>query len=260
MKRYLFVVLCLLGGAEAFADGRAVEEASYRVGIESGDVYRSGERDVNFLGINGGATFPLGTYLGGSLAASYVSSDVGGSFRDQNPGVALADDQPSCSVRESALGASVFARDPSLGRIGAGVREAQSEPSCDAVFLVNGSDTLDTTSYSGNAEIYLERVTLAAALTRTRLDGADDLVTATLTASWYPANNFRLDLSGDGGDVPDTQRIGFEYQPDFFGTALRLRLAYARQDQAVDVHFITFGLIFDFGKAVDLITGDRRFR
>jgi hypothetical protein len=258
MKRYLLVVPLLLCGVHARADTpAAVAESNYQAGLTGGDTYISGNRTSNFWDLSGSANFPLGTYFGTSLSGDYIHTNITSNpFPDSIPASAW----PSCVVESENLDAGLFARKPSLGRIGVAYGAGRQKSQCNATFLASGTDTLKTHHSTADAEYYFSMVTVGVSRTWTTIESGPNLDSDTLTASWYPYNDMRLTLAADGLDLKDTYHLSMEYQPEFLDNFMSLVLGYTTQRQTVTTHIITFGLNYYFGTNVDLLARDRQYR
>jgi hypothetical protein len=253
-------LLLLLCAASAQADSRAVQAFNYQAGIASGSTSPSGGSDSNTYGLNGAATFPLLTYLGGTISGAYSHTNLATSFPNGTTSTALAGTRPSCSTDNGNLDAGLFVRNSNFGRVGVAYGTGKIQSHCNATFIPTSTDKLSTKSYSANAEYYFSKITVGVTRVKTHLGTASDLDSDTLTTSWYPINDARLALSASGLDMKKTYGLDFEFQPDFLDNSMSLSLGYAVQKQTITTHFISVGLIYYFDTHVDLITRDRQYR
>lgn len=264
MPRHIIAILLLLGSSNALADSQAVQATNVQASFVSGDTYAPGGRASNIYDINGGATFPLLTYLGASLSGTYGHSNLVWPLIVTNPSPSpnstTTSGPPSCTVTSGNLDAGLFFRNSAIGRVGVSYGVGRQNSNCSATFLATGTDTLNTKNYAANAEYYFSNVTLAVARAQSHLDSANNLDSDTLTASWYPINNMRVGLSANGLDFKNTYSFGLEYQPEFLDNSLSILFGYATQRQTIETHSITVGFGYFFEKRVDLITRDRQYR
>ena len=253
----------LLGAGAAVAQSRAAEALNFAFGLDARDIDTSGSTSSGTLGLNAAATIPFGRYF--AVAASAGYSEV--TIRTRNGLVEESGSMPgaraSCDFRGTQGGITLFARRPTLGKIGAsyGLNELSSECGDSSVFVISGDDSLDTKNYRVFAEYYLYDFTLAASRTSTDLDDGDNLESSSVTASWYPLDSLRISASA-GNDLyeQDTYGIMLEHQPDFLGDALGVNLGYAETERSPQTRTITIGFAYYFGTRVELKTRDRQYR
>ena len=252
----------LLGAGAAGAQSRAAETLNFEFGLDARDIDTSGSTSNGTLGLKGAATIPLGRYFAIAASAGYSESQV--RTRDS-----LVDESgsstgiASCTFKGTQGGITLFARRPTLGKIGVsyGVNQLSSECGDSSRFVTSGDDSLDAKSYRVFAEYYLYDFTLAASQTATDLDHGDTLDSTSITASWYPLDSLRISASA-GNDLyeRDTYGIMLEHQPDFMGDGLGVYLGYAKTDQSPSTRTVTIGFVYYFGARVDLKTRDRQYR
>jgi hypothetical protein len=252
----------LLAAGAAGAQSRAAQTLNFEFGVDAKDIDTSGSTSNGTLGLKGAATIPLGRYFAIAASAGYSKSQVRtrDSLADEsgsNTGIA------SCSFKGNQGGITLFARRPTLGKVGVsyGVNQLSSECGDSSVFVTSGDDSLDAKNYRIFAEYYLYDFTLAASQTATDLDHGDKLDSTSITASWYPLDSLRISASA-GSDLyeRDTYGIMLEHQPDFLGDGLGVYLGYARTDQSPSTRTVTFGFAYYFGVRADLKTRDRQYR
>jgi hypothetical protein len=258
MKYYLLAAPLLFWGARALADSPAAVAASnYQAGITAGDNFLSGSRASNFYGFNGSAYFPLAAYLGASLSGTYAHTSID---TNPTPAVTPATAWPLCTTNNDTLGAGLFMRQPSIGRLGVAYNASQLKSQCNATFLTSGGDKLDARVSTAYAEYYFSKVTLGATRSKTRFDTDYRLDSANFTASWYPNNDMRISLGGDGLDFKDTYHVGMEFRPTLLGNSVSFLVDYTTQRQTPTTSSITLGFSYFFNVNVDLITRDRHYR
>ncbi len=258
MKRHILAVPLLLCGAHAQADTPAAVAASnYQAGLTSGDIYASGRRASNMYDLNGGANFPLMTYLGATLTGDYVHTNIPA---NPFPGTTPTSAWPSCIHYSENLGTGLFVRNPSLGKIGINYGAGRQNSQCSATFVTTGTDSLNTSYSAVNAEYYFSTVTIAAARSKVHIESGSSLDSDTLAASWYPVNDARVTLAADGLDFKNTHHLGMEYQPELLGKSMSLSFDYTTQRQTLTSHSISVGFHYFFGTNVDLLARDRHYR
>jgi len=252
----------LLAAGAAGAQSRAAETLNFEFGVDAKDSDTSGSTSNGTLGLKGAATIPLGRYFAIAASAGYSKSQVRTrdslvDESDSNTGIA------SCSFKGTQGGITLFARRPTLGKMGVsyGVNQLSSECGDSSRFVTSGDDSLDAKNYRVFAEYYLYDFTLAASQTSTDLDRGDKLDSTSITASWYPLDSLRISASA-GNDLYERDTFGLmlEHQPDFLGDGLGVYLGYAQTDQSPSTRTIAFGFAYYFGMRVDLKTRDRQYR
>jgi hypothetical protein len=260
MLRHLVAVQLLVHGTCALADRRAVESANFEMSIAAGDTLRAGTRAENFYGINARGVFALGDYVGAALSVDGTRTNLGDAFRSQTGAVTASGAPPECEIDSSRVDADLFLRDASVGRVGLRYGAGQARSKCAATFLPSGTGSLDSQTAVAEAEYYFARITLGASRAYTRFDGSVNLDAATLSASWYPADNVRLRLAADGLDFQDTYRFDVHYQPALVGNAIDLFAGYTLYDLPEKTHTIMVGISYFFDTRVELLTRDRHYR
>jgi len=252
----------LLAAGTAVAQSRAAETLNFEFGVDAKDSDTSGSTSNGTLGLKGAATIPLGRYFAIAGSAGYSKSQVRtrDSLVDEsgsNTGIA------DCSFKGTQGGITLFARRPTLGKVGVsyGVSQLSSECGDTSVFVTTGDDSLDAKNYRVFAEYYFYDFTLAASQTATELDHGDKLDSTSITASWYALDSLRISASA-GNDLydRDTYGIMLEHQPDFLGDGLGVYLGYSQTDQSPSTRTVTFGFAYYFGVRADLKTRDRQYR
>lgn len=202
-------------------------------------------------------TAPVTRFLGASL---------NGTFADTNLQTDAPTDEISsilCSYETLGTRGTLFAREPSLGRVSASFLAGQLRSKCggSASFVERNSDTLRSEGYSLAAEYYFPALTLAAERTSTSFDGDNHHVTDLLTASWYLLPD--LSISPNAGRVNGSNLYGLtvEHQPDFLGQSASVTLAFSQQNlESGSIRSISLAFTYHFGTHVDLKKRDRQYR
>lgn len=253
----------LLGAGAAGAQSRAAETLNFEFGLDASDIDTSGSTSNGTLGLKGTATIPLGRYFAIAASAGYSKSQVRTRDSLVDESGPITGTVASCTFKGTQGGITLFARRPTLGKMGVsyGVNQLSSECGDSSWFVTSGDDSLDAKNYRVFAEYYLYDFTLAASQTATDLDDGDKLDSTSITASWYPLDSLRISASA-GNDLyeRDTYGIMLEHQPDFLGDGLGVYLGYARTDQSPSTRTVTLGFAYYFGVRVDLKTRDRQYR
>lgn len=252
-----------LCGAGAFAQDRAVQARNYEFGIASVDSDTSGSTSNGTLGVNLGATLPIGSWVGIAASGYFSSSKVRtGDVLGEDDDAASTGSRPSCSFDNSGGEISVFVRRPALGKIAATYGVGKVSPDCgdSSVFIENGEDDLSTDNYRFDVEAYLGDFTVGAAYTSTDLDQGLKLETTAATASWYPLDSLKLSLSGNDLYEQDTYALTIEHQPEFLGDAFGVNVGYSNSDQEPKTRTLYLGVTYYFGTRVTLKTRDRQYR
>lgn len=249
-------------GHAAFAQIGASEASNFEVSVESIDSDTADSTSNGTLGGRLRATVPLGTYFAASVAGGYSETKV--RTRDVLADAigSLSGVRPSCDFDSTNGEVTLFARRPTLGKIGVsyGVGSLGAECGADSQFLANGEDTLSTEGYRIEAEYYLYDFTLAAARTSTELEDGPKLESTSVTASWYPLDSLRISVSGNDLYEQDTYGIVFEHQPEFLGNGFGVYVGYSKTDQDPSTRTISLGLSYHFGTKVELKARDRHYR
>jgi hypothetical protein len=252
----------LFGGGNASAQSRAAEITTAHAGLAARDIDTSGSTSTGELGLNAGATIPLGDWFAASLSASYSNATVRTREVLVDAGGTITGARPSCDIDSSGGSAGLFFRRPSLGRVGASYGIGRLSSDCGDVgeFLASGTEDLDTEHYRVYGEAYLWDFTLGASFTSTEPDGGEKFETTVVSATWYPIESLRITASGN--DLYDRNGYGIviEHQPDFMGDALGVYLGYESSDESPRTGIISFGFAYHFGPRVPLQTRDRQYR
>lgn len=258
----LLAVVALLGSSGALAQSRAAEITTMHVGLAARDIDTSGSTSVGELGLNAGATIPLGEWFAAMLSASYANATVRTRDVLVDAGGTITGARPSCDIESTGGSAGLFLRRPSLGRVGAsyGVGRLSSDCGDISEFLASGADDLDTEHYRAYGEVYLRDFTLGAAFTSTEPDGGEKLESTAVSATWYPIESLRITATGN--DLYDRNAYGLviEHQPDFMGDALGVYVGYETNEETPRTGIISFGFAYHFGSRVPLQTRDRQYR
>lgn len=260
--RLTIAAALLFAAGAAGAQTRAVETTNFEFGVDARDIDTSGSTSSGTLGLKAAATIPLGRYLGIAASGGYSESQVRTrkGLVDENGSTAGT---ASCSFNGTQGGITLFARRPTLGKIGVSYGQNQLSAQCgdSSRFVTTGEDSLDAKSYRVFAEYYLYDFTLAASQTSTELERGDKLDSTSITASWYPLDSLRISASASNDLYDrDTYGIMLEHQPDFLGDGLGLYLGYAKTDQSPSISTLTFGFAYFFGVRADLKARDRQYR
>lgn len=252
----------LVSSAGALAQTRAVEAGSVDFGLNAREIDTSGSTSVGEVGLNLGAVVPLGSWFGANFSAGYANGTVRTRDVLVDANGSISGVRPSCEIDSTNASAGLFARRPTLGRIGASYGQGKLSSSCGqaAEFLVTGSDELQTDYYRIEAEVYFGNFTFGAARTAADPDGGAELETTALTASWYPIDSLRVSASGSDLLDQDTYGVQIEHQPDFMGDALGVYVGYQSSDASPRARTISFGFAYHFGARVPLQTRDRQYR
>jgi hypothetical protein len=264
----LFAAAALVYGASASAQSqeggtRAVQETNFSLGLAASDADTPDSTSSGTFGLTAVGTFPLGDLFGLQVSADYGRStartrDVLG---DVTTGSSTST-RPSCKFDNSGAEATLFARRPTLGRISAsyGTGNLKSDCGDGSVFIDTGDDKLTVNHYRVDVEAYIADFTLAASHTTAELEDGPSLDSDLFTASWYPLDSLRVSLDGGTLQEQDTYGIELEHQPEFMGNALSVLLGYSVTDRSDEVRTISFGVVYHFGRKVELKTRDREYR
>lgn len=257
----LFALSLALASVTAHAQ-RAVESINFEAGIESTDSDTSGSTSNGTLGASLRGTLPIGSYFGASLTAGYSESRVRTREVVESEDGTLSGIRPSCNFDNLGGEVSLFARRPTLGRIGIsyGVGQLGSDCSDTSFFIPGGEDSLDNDHYRVEAELYWRNFTIGASHTTLSLDDAPEIETTTVTGSWYPLDSLRLSLHGSDLYDEDTYGLTLEHQPQFLGDGFGIHLGYSETDAEPGTRTINIGLTYYFGKHVSLLDRDRHYR
>jgi hypothetical protein len=257
MKRTFVAMLLLLWNVNAFADSQAVQKFNAIINYSAWDTFESSVRTNNSYAFNGAITFPLAPYLGASLSGAFGSSALRTNY-DANGKPSTT--TTSCSIGDDNLGATLFVRDPTLGRLGVSYGAGRQKSRCSGTFLTTSSDSQDTSGYGVSAEYYFSKITIGAAMTKTNLGSSSELKSSALSVGWYPLSDLRFEMSAAGGDLQNSYHVGLEYRPAFLDESISLLLGYTYQNLLVETHTIMVGISYFFEKHVPLITRDRYYQ
>lgn len=252
----------LLASSGALAQTRAVESTNFEIDVHSVDRDTADSTSNGTLGAHLTGTLPLGSWFAASANAGYSTSRVRTRDVLRNEDGTVSGIRPSCSFDTIDGEVSLFARRPTLGKIGVsyGFGSMSSDCGVDSIFLPSSDDSLDSERYRVEAEIYLGNFTFGASHTTLSPDGGKDLETVQGTASWYPFDSLRVTLYGNDLYDEDTYGIEIEHQPEFLGNGFGVRLGYAESDADPSIRTINLGLTYYFGTKVPLKTRDRSYR
>jgi hypothetical protein len=224
MKRYwkpaAIAALSALGATTAAAKDPAVSETNLKLrgSVGSAD-------DETAWSVNGGLTVPLGHSFG-----LQVEGGVGGADGDTIYGGA----------------AHVFTRDPEQYLLG--------------LFAAYAAETefdLDAWRVGGEAEIYLNQVSILVAGGYQFSDNIGDKAFGDVELRWYITNDFALSGGGRFDDDRAVATVGAEWRPGFAalpGLAFHVDGAFGEDDYTS----IMGGLTFYFGSDATLIDRHRR--
>jgi hypothetical protein len=256
MKYLMMGMLGLYCAAASAQETRAVQEINGDAGLSFEDVRSAGGANKT-VGINADAIFPLGAYLGLSVAGDAAKTNIDVARHDSVLGTT-----PSCSINDAGLQVGVFARNPSLGKIGASYGIGHLHSSCDgdASFVANRASSSKTHNYQAQAEYYLHDFTFGAAHTQTQVPGQGDLNQDLFSVSWYPVSDVRITPSGGRQDHNDVFGIALEAQPEFLSQTVSVVLSYSLLRQNSDIKSFSIGFVHHFGKPIDLEMRDRYYR
>lgn len=258
----LVTAAALFSSAGALAQTRAVEATTFNLGVAAREIDTSGSTSIGELGLNLGGTVPLGSLLAASFSAGYANGTVRTREVLVGSNGTLSGVRPSCDIDSTTGAVGLFARRPTLGRIGASYGKGRLSSTCGeaAEFLVTGSDELKTDYYRIDAEAYLGDFTLGASRTTTDPDGGSKLETTAVSASWYPIENLRVSAHGSDLLDQDTYGVLIEHQPDFMGDALGAYVGFQSSDESGRARVISLGFSYHFGARVSLKVRDRQYR
>ena len=257
MKRYTILAGVLIANV-AFADSRAVEESNYQASLSLGmddPVNSSGKFTHGDLA--GAVTLPLAEYLGASISGGYSQG------HSDNESL-------SCNLDSSGIGVGLFVRDFDIGRIGVNYSRSRNSWCTYSTFGGHDHGTTDADTASASASYYFRDITVGASYAYSRSsssgvewldEGSRDNSILSVGVRYYPINNLAasLSVSRNHNDIEnrDSSTLSFEYQPDFFGNSTSLTLSLSNSEYS---NSATLGVNYFFGKQVDLITRDRRYR
>jgi hypothetical protein len=264
----LFAAAALACGASASAQSqegrtRAVQETNFSLGLAASDADTPDSTSNGTLGIGVIGTLPIGDLFGVAVSADYARSTA--RTRDVLGDVTTSSStstRPSCEFDNLGGEATLFARRPTLGRISVsyGIGSLKSECGDGSVFVSTGDDKMGVDHYSADVEAYIADFTLAASHTTTELEDGPSLDSDLFSASWYPIDSLRVSLEGGTLHEEDTYGFELEHQPEFMGNALSVLLGYSVTDRESEVRTVNFGVVYHFGRKVELKTRDRQYR
>jgi hypothetical protein len=240
-RSMLFVVAFFVFPTIASADP-AVESTSGSFGASINKARTSdGWSDTNTYSVGGDMTMPLGERFGFKLSGNYAATD-----------------SDLCDVDWRSLGAQLFVRDPSVGRIGVSYALSKSGTCTPAGDVID--DDFDQDSYGINAEYYFAPLTIGVSRSRTEYEYLFPHTDyAFVNATWYPDVNFSVGISAGALDAEDDRTLRFDYQPTFLNNAASVSLT-VRTSVDTDWDTATVGFTYYFGDKVDLKTRDRNYR
>jgi len=256
----LAIATVLLSSTVASAQERAVQTTNFQLSVAASDTDTKDSLSSGKLRIGAAATIPLGQYFGASVAGAY--SDVNVRTRDVLGGGLSAGGQNSCGFNGTEADVALFARRPSLGKIGVSYGLGRLSPDCGAssVFVATGDEKLRTDNYRIDAEIYVRDLTFAVARTSTDLDGHQTLESTAWSTSWYPLDSLRITASGNDLYDQDSYGLRLDHQPEFLGDVLGVHVGYSMTDVHPRIRTITVGFAYYFGAQTSLKTRDREYR
>lgn len=251
-----------LAGVTANAQTRAVEALNFEAGVKSTDSDTSDSTSNGTLELNARGTLPIGSIFGASMTAGYGESRVRTREVVENDDGTLSGIRPSCNFDNLRGEISLFARRPTLGRIGVayGIGRLGSDCSDTSFFVPGGQDSLDTDNYRFDAELYWRNFTIGASHTTLSMDDAPEIETTTISGSWYPLDSLRVSLHGSDLYEEDTYGLTLEHQPQFLGDGFGIQLGYSKTDAEPGTRTINIGMTYYFGKRVPLLVRDRQYR
>lgn len=257
----LMSVAALLASGAALAQSRAVEQSNFALGAFASDDRTANSVSSGKIRLHAQGTLPLGDYFGASVAAGYSDANVK-TRKMLDGGGANSSNRVSCSFDGTDANVSLFARRPSLGRIGVSYGMGRISSSCgpSSLFFPSGDDKLRTDNYRIDAEVYWRDFTFGAARTTTQLDDGPKLESTEFNVSWYPIDSLRVRVSGNDLYDKKTYGIQLEHQPEFLGDSFGVSLGYTATDASPRVRSIGIGFVYHFGTRVSLKVRDRQYR
>ncbi|HWK75984.1 MAG TPA: hypothetical protein VNQ81_17035 [Povalibacter sp.] len=251
----LVIASALLWSAAASAQERAVRTTNFQLNVVTSDTDTKDSLSSGKLKIGAAATIPLGPYFGASVAGAY--SDVNVRTRD-----VLGGSRNSCGFNGTEADVALFARRPSLGRVGVsyGLGRLSSDCGTGSVFVETGDANLRTDHYRIDAELYVRALTFALARTSTDLDGHQTLESTDWSTSWYPLDSLRITAFGSDLYDQDSYGLRLDHQPEFLGDVLGVHVGYSMTDVHPRIRTITVGFAYYFGAQTSLKARDREYR
>lgn len=256
----LAIASVLLSSTVASAQERAVRTTNFELSAAASDTDTKDSLSSGKLRIGAAAVIPLGQHFGASIAAAY--SDVNVRTRDVLGGGPATGGRNSCGFDATEADLALFARRPSLGKIGVsyGLGRLSSGCGSGSVFVAAGDANLRTDNYRIDAEIYVRDLTFAVARTATDLDGRQTLESTSWSTRWYPIDSLRITASGNGLYDQDSYGLRLDHQPEFLGDMLGVHIGYSMTDMRPRIRTITVGFAYYFGAQTSLKTRDREYR
>lgn len=255
---------CASGAAQAEGDSDALSARNYEFAFTSKAVDTSGSPSTGALGAYVDANIPIWGFLGGSLSGAYTHSEVKVRrlLEETSGETATGKESQSCAFSDTDLGASLFVRDPSLGRVGLSYGRGKYSSNCGdrSLFLPSNDDSMTTKSLRAFGEFYWRDLTLAADHTETSFEHGEKLKSNTATLSWYAFDNFRVAVTGNDLYSKNEYGILLVNQPEFLGNDFSVSLGYSIRNVKPEVRTVSFNLIYHFGTSVNLIDRDRKYR
>ena len=255
-------VSLLIGGPAMADDDRAVDSMHFEFDFSSVDSDTKDSTSAGTLGADLIATFPIGSYFGASIGGHYAKSTVRTRDVLEDDTGTLPGSKPSCNFDSYGGEASLFFRLPKYGRIGGAYGSGTLSPDCDgdSLFPATGNDKLGTDSYRYFAEAYLWDFTIGGSFTSTKLEDAPELESTEISASWYPIDSLKIELSGNDLYEENTYGILLEHQPEMLGDGFSVSLGYSMTEEDPKTNTFKIGLSYFFGAKVPLKIRDRQFR
>lgn len=249
------VALLFAGTAHAASPAAPAVVRNSELGVAFQTIDSGGNKN-NSAGAFGQMLFPLTRYFGAALEGSLGHTNL---LIDK---VATTAGKVSCGYNTTAVGGQLFARLPTVGKLGAAYTTSRISSQCEdnASFLSDGSDSFQADGYTLSAEYYFPAVTLAASRSETSPDGGNSFTTDTVKVTWYPVADLSLTPSVGRTRGVDSYGFTLEHQPDFLGRSLSLALSYVVQDQDEKISTLTLGFTYHFGTRVELKVRDRQYR
>ena len=204
--RALLLLAGLLSAPAVMAERSAVAETNANIYIGHSEIDNQQNSKLDYLG--GNLNLPLGTLFGLGLDV------LGARFDDDNLG----------EVDASSLHASLFARDPAKGYVGADYGRSRTR--------VDGPDLNigETTVYAG---VYLHRFGIGARRQKIRdLDSGERQDTSSIGGSVHPTDNLYLSADYSFMDDDGDTAITLGYQPTWLGSRVMIALDYTRRENS----------------------------
>jgi hypothetical protein len=248
------VWMAVMVSSSAAASERAVESIHYQASAEgrlTEDDAALNDDKNRILGINGEVTLPLGHYFGATFGAAYSDSS--------------RTSYPEADIKGDTLFgyAGVFARDPSLGRVGLTYDRSRFDYTVTGKYPYYAgqqySDEFDVWAVTLMGEMYSEQVTFGFTQTRAETTNSDDIDNiTTVYARWYLTENIVTDVraSIESGE-DEVYVLDLEYQPEFLQSSTSFTLGYLH---GADLKGVRLAVTYFFDKRFDLKTRDRHYR